>query len=83
LGSEVPLSRRTNWISETIGLDLEWARFVALATKEKKVTVGAFFYNQNGTPKVLVQMMGTNNLPGEQGIAKLAGALDGGLARTC
>lgn len=72
---EPPLSPWASWLLEIIGLDPNSAEFVSLVKRGEKITVGAFVSNQNGNPRALVQMMGNNNLPGENGLATLADAL--------
>jgi hypothetical protein len=75
LGLEVPLTPWASWLSEIAGLDLASAEFVPLVKKGEKVTVGAFVSSQNGSPKALVQMMGSNNLPRKHCLAILADVL--------
>lgn len=72
---EVPRSRWACWVSRIAGLDLKAADFVPLVKRAEKAAVGASVSGQNGFPKVLVQSMGTNNLPGERGLTILADAI--------
>ena len=61
-------------VAEITGLDLNAADFVSLVEKGRKTTAAAWV-SKREPRKALVLMMGTNNLPGDDGLWKLAAAL--------
>lgn len=70
---ECPTSPWLKWITKLGGLDLNAAEFVPLVGKGSKTTVGAWVSRH--TPKALVLAIGGNNLPGDEGLRKLAARL--------
>ena len=60
------------WQANIAGVNLETASFVPLVTKGPKTTCGAFVSSVDGAQKVLVLMMGSNNLPGGESLETLA-----------
>ena len=68
------------WFAALIGLDPSQATHVELTRKDLEgrpstVTAAGLVATVNGRRKALVLMMGGNRLPGEGGLAALAGAL--------
>ncbi|MDA1093572.1 MAG: hypothetical protein O3A25_09940 [Acidobacteria bacterium] len=75
LAHDTSLSPWVTWIAGLAGLDPSGASFVPLVVKGAKTTCGAFVGLSGGAPKALVLMMGSNQLPGKDGLETLAGAL--------
>lgn len=63
------------WIAETAGLDLKNAEFVPLLVKRDSKTTAAAWVSKKKVRMALVLMMGTNNLPADEGLTRLAAAL--------
>jgi hypothetical protein len=75
LEPETPKSSQwLRWIAEIAGLDLGGTKFVPLVGNDDKTTVAAWV-SKSEPRKALVLTMGTNNLPGDEGLCKLAAAL--------
>ena len=72
LQSGLEMSRWLTWQATIAGVHLDTAAFIPQVTKGPKTTCGAFVTSVAGTPKALVLMMGTNNLPGLGALETLA-----------
>lgn len=72
-----------SWFSSLIGVELSQSTLIPLTTKtkenssEEKITSTAIIQRVGGRTKVLLLMMGNNNLPKAKGIARLAQAMSG------
>jgi hypothetical protein len=67
---EMPNSPWLAWVADILGLDPS-AEFVSLVNKGSKCTAAAWV-SRNGTRSALVLMMGSNNLPSDEGLQILA-----------
>jgi hypothetical protein len=75
LGSETPTSIRwLKWIAEVSRLDFNDAEFICLVRKGSKTTAAAWV-SKEPVRTALVLMMGTNNLPADEGLTTLATGL--------
>lgn len=73
LSAYMTLSPWLAWKAEIAGMPLdERTRFVPLVTKRERVTCAALVSPQGAIPKVLVLMMGSNQLPGAEGLRRLS-----------
>jgi hypothetical protein len=75
LSAGVPLSPWVSWLARLANLPLERAEFVPLVEKGTKTTAGALVAFSEGAPKSLVLMMGSNALPADAGLRRLADAM--------
>jgi len=73
LSADLTLSPWLAWKADVAGLPVDKAvRFVSLVTKQDKVTCAALLSPRGAVPKALVLMMGSNQLPGAEGLKRLS-----------
>lgn len=80
LNERTKLSPWLKRVAQIAGLDLNSTRFVRLLEKGLKTTAAAWV-SRKGPRKALVLMMGSNNLPADSGLYKLAAELRGQLQK--
>lgn len=68
-------SKWLGWQADLLGIDAADMEFLPLVSKGTSVTCAALLAKQGVAPKALVLMMGSNQLPAEDGLRRLAGAL--------
>ena len=73
LSADLTLSPWLAWKAEVAGMYIDKStRFVPLVTKQDKVTCAALLSPRGAVPKSLVLMMGSNQLPGTEGLKRLS-----------
>lgn len=73
LSADLTLSPWLAWKAELAGMEADKPmRFVALVSKHEKVTCAALMSPRGSIPKAIVLMMGSNQLPGTEGLKRFS-----------